>query len=294
MLGQIGVISKAGSGSSFWIELPFKAVAKTLSAYYEATPVVDQEILFRGRVLLVDDNDINLMLGTMLLEDLGVSVATANSGEQAVELAVGEDFDLVLMDISMPGIDGFEATRRICADEGGQDIPVVALSAYASSVEQEKSRACGMRGYLTKPIEREKLLSTLETWLLRKGKDEQLFADEQAVIQEPVRLDREVLGNLLKQIGRERLSSIILKFCDEADRRWRTLQLASNNNDVVREAHTLASTCRSFGLPEVADALNVIEAQANTPVGSSSDFVAETGQKLNRGMLALKAELSNF
>ena len=292
MSGRIGVSSTPGMGATFWIELPFPAITGSAAVPREAAATVDANTEFAGRVLLVDDNETNLMLGTMILEGMGVTVIPASSGEEAVKLATTSSLDLVLMDISMPGIDGFEATRWIRASLDAQSLPVVALTAYASSVEQAKSEECGMNDYLTKPIDREKLVTALEAWLPRIDGEES-EAHGQATPEGQV--DREALDNLLQQIGRDNLASVITKFCDEADRRWTALESARNESDLAREAHTLASTCRSFGLPAVADKLNCIERHAKFgDEGGEPPCVMETGRQLNRGLLELKAELARL
>jgi signal transduction histidine kinase/DNA-binding NarL/FixJ family response regulator len=292
MSGKIGVSSAPGMGATFWIELPFPAVTGSAAGPSEAAATVDANTEFAGRVLLVDDNETNLMLGTMILEGMGVTVIPASSGEEAVKLATSSSPDLVLMDISMPGIDGFEATRQIRASLDAQSLPVVALTAYASSVEQAKSEKCGMNDYLTKPIEREKLVAALEAWLPRIERE---ASEVHGQATHEGQVDREALDNLLQQIGRDNLASVITKFCDEADRRWSALESASNESDLARESHTLASTCRSFGLPAVADKLNCIERHAkfgDEPGGPPC--VMETGRQLKRGLLELKAEFARL
>ncbi len=120
----------------------------------------------RGRVLLVDDNRINLMLAEALLSKLGIEVSTRTDGHQAVEAVVNGDFDLVLMDCQMPEMDGYEATRQLRAMEGRfADLPIVALTAGAMKSDRDACFAAGMTDYLTKPIEVERLKSVLERLL---------------------------------------------------------------------------------------------------------------------------------
>jgi len=295
MEGRIGISSAPGIGSTFWIELPFVAIAGSIAGQYEATATVDAKTEFAGRVLLVDDNQTNLMLGTMILEGMGITVTPASSGEEAVEIATTSSLDLVLMDISMPGIDGFEATRQIRESLDEQGLPVVALTAYASSTEQAKSKACGMNDYLTKPIERDKLVTALEAWLPRVDGEVSQSPAQAALADESSQVDREVIDNLLKQIGRDNLTSVIFKFCDEADRRWSALENACNESDLAREAHTLASTCRSFGLPAVANKLDCIERHAKFGAeGGEPPCVVETGRQLHEGLMELKTELTRL
>ena len=205
----------------------------------------------------------------------------ACSGEAAVARALGEAFDLVLMDISMPGIDGYEATRQIRLGKSADELPVIALTAYASSVERENSEVSGMNDYLTKPIERDKLAAVLERWL-------PLSAAVSAV-------DTPMLESMLDQIGRENLVKVIGKFRDEASDRWRTLAQASSSADLARESHTLASTCSSFGLPAIAEQLRDIEATAKA--GGTVDAVADLdviGKELETGLQLLQSVVAEL
>lgn len=295
MAGVIGVLSSTGNGSIFWIELPLPAVTGSTAGPAEATATVAAKAEFAGQVLLVDDNETNLMLGTMILEGMGVTVIPARSGEEAVEIATTGNPGLVLMDISMPGIDGFEATRRIRTSLDAKSLPVVAFTAYASSVEQAKSKTCGMNDYLTKPVDREKLAIVLEQWLPRIDRDESIFRGQPAPGGASTMVDQETLDKLLQQIGRDSLTSVISRFCDEADRRWAALKSAANKNDLAREAHTLASTCRSFGLPSVADKLNCVERHAKFgAVEAEPPCIAGIGRELTEGLLELKEAIARL
>jgi signal transduction histidine kinase/CheY-like chemotaxis protein len=295
MNGSIGVSSTTGTGTTFWIELPFPATTRSPASPSEESAIIEESTLFKGRVLLVDDNETNLMLATMILEGMGVTVTPASSGEEAVQIATASDLDLVFMDISMPGIDGFEATRQIRATLDAQSLPVVALTAYASSAERAKSEACGMNGYLTKPIERKKLITTLAAWVPRREGDETKPRGQAALEGESYQVDQAALDNLLLQIGRENLASVIAKFYDEAGRRWSALESAPNDADLAREAHTLASTCRSFGLPAVADKLNCIERHAKFGTGGQEPpCIVETGRQLIEDLMELKAVVARL
>ncbi len=114
------------------------------------------------RVLYVDDNEDNIYMLKMRLELLGdFEVLVAEDGEMGCEVATIERPDIILMDLEMPVINGWEATRRLKSQPQTRDIPVVALSAHALSGEREKAIAAGCDEFDTKPIEFERLLSTL-------------------------------------------------------------------------------------------------------------------------------------
>ena len=116
------------------------------------------------KILIVEDVELNVELLVQLLEDDYVLV-TAADGEEGVALARRERPDLILMDMSLPVLDGWEATRRIKGDEALRDIPIIGLSAHAMGGDAEKAREAGCDGYLTKPLDDELLFETLTRWL---------------------------------------------------------------------------------------------------------------------------------
>jgi CheY-like chemotaxis protein len=114
------------------------------------------------RVLYIEDNDDNVYMLKMRLELLDeFEVLTAGDGEQGCDMAAAERPDLVLMDLEMPGIDGWEATRRLKSNPQTCDIPVIALSAHALAGSREKALAAGCDEFDTKPVEFDRLLATM-------------------------------------------------------------------------------------------------------------------------------------
>ena len=116
-----------------------------------------------AHVLLVEDHDINRAIATRILERSGYRVTPAENGQIAVELFHTGTFDIILMDIQMPVLDGYQATARIRASEGGTKIPIIALTAHAVKGDREKCLAAGMDDYLTKPLDRQSLLDKLSS-----------------------------------------------------------------------------------------------------------------------------------
>lgn len=118
-----------------------------------------------SRILLVEDNDFNRDMLSRRLKRRGYEIINAADGEQALRLASAEPPDLILMDINLPGMDGWEATRRIRADELTASIPIIALTAHARTGDREKTIGAGCDEYETKPVNFESLLSKMETLL---------------------------------------------------------------------------------------------------------------------------------
>ncbi|TFG48072.1 MAG: response regulator [Candidatus Brocadiia bacterium] len=123
-------------------------------------------IKFKGRVLVAEDSPTNIKLIEMLLRNMGLDVTLAKDGREAVKAALAADFDLILMDIQMPVMNGYEAAELL--KEKGISAPVIALTANAMKGDEEKCLAAGCDAYITKPIEKAKLIDTLTKFLTQK------------------------------------------------------------------------------------------------------------------------------
>jgi two-component system cell cycle response regulator DivK len=123
-----------------------------------------------AKILLVEDNEMNRDMLSRRLTRRGHEVAVAVDGQQGVDMASSENPDIILMDMSLPVIDGWEATRRIKADDALKAIPVIALTAHAMAGDREQALAAGCDDYDTKPIELDRLLTKINTHLTRIGK----------------------------------------------------------------------------------------------------------------------------
>ena len=161
--GEIEVQSAVGKGSIFRFEIPLAYAAddEQLEAFMTAPPAGVER--YEGRVLLVDDNEINRLLNAQVLESMSLNVVTAGSGSEAVEwlAAHSNGVDLVFMDLDLPHIDGLEATRRIREIPGLDSLPVIALTAHSSPENRRRSQEVGMLGMLGKPLDLNELRATL-------------------------------------------------------------------------------------------------------------------------------------
>ncbi len=141
----------------------------TVSSGMERRQDVDLDDIGGARILLVDDNAINQEVAAEFLHTVGMTVTSAGNGREALQALDGQTFDLVLMDIQMPEMDGLEATRRIRSIPRFQDLPIIAMTAHAMTGDRDKSLAAGMNDHITKPIDQKILYQTLKQWIPPTG-----------------------------------------------------------------------------------------------------------------------------
>ena len=173
MHGDAGAESVLGQGSTFWFTARLKLAAPSGSAG-EATLPDDAESrlkqIYGGRrVLLVEDEPVNQEIACMLLEDVDLLVDVANDGVEAVERASQARYDLILMDMQMPRLDGLQATRLIRHLPDYERTPIVAMTANAFAEDKERCLAAGMSDFIAKPVNPEVLFATLFNNLEQSG-----------------------------------------------------------------------------------------------------------------------------
>ena len=206
---------------------------------------------------MVEDNEINRFLLRRYLEGAGHKVTEAMDGQHGVEMAQAHGYDVILMDISMPRMDGIAATERI-RNAGGPSAKarILALTAHAMPEEQQKFRTVGMETGLTKPISRVELLRRLA------GDFDGEAGGASESGQDGI-LDAAPLAELIGQIGPEMAAMLIQRLVAEADtsvERIMTLQDAAHDGDVARMAHQLAGTCGTFGTVRLRVVLSGVDA----------------------------------
>jgi len=150
MGGEIGMDSREGEGSTFWFTVRMTA----LTGLPEAPATEAREALARLRVLVVEDNPLNQKITLRMLQKLGCETALAENGREAVTAVESSRYDLILMDVQMPVMDGVDATRLIRAREAqaGGHVPILALTANATVHDRDRCLTAGMQGFLTKPV----------------------------------------------------------------------------------------------------------------------------------------------
>ncbi len=223
----------------------------------------------RFRILLAEDNHTNQVVALTMLERMGYRVDVAGNGVEAVEAAQARPYDLVLMDMMMPGMDGLDATRAIRTLPGTVGrIPILALTANAFAHDREACLGAGMNGFIAKPLTADRLAGAIAPYLREDLREE--TAENDAVM-----VDTGVLERLLRDLGREGMAEAVCALVDDAPKRVRRIREGLRVGDfptLAMEAHALKSILMTFGLPGLANEAHAIElaSKAGEPVESGA------------------------
>ena len=166
MNGHIEVSSTKGEGTTITLTIPFTAGTEKDIPQTKGK-ITDSSILNEKKILLVEDNEMNRLVASTLLENYGVSIFEVHNGAEAVRALKTGYYDLVLMDVQMPVLNGLDATR-IIRQEINQFVPIIALTANAIKGEADKCLKAGMNDYISKPFEEDELINAIARWLGEK------------------------------------------------------------------------------------------------------------------------------
>ena len=255
------------------------AVAKTGSDSLPRSPGL--------RILLAEDNQVNQAVATRLLHKMGHTFAVANNGKEALAMLAARTFDLVLMDIQMPEMDGFEATRRIRKDESGTSnrMPIIAMTAHAMKGDRERCLEAGMDEYVSKPIIAAKLDLAMATVLKARKAIYPADAEETTSnLREETTARPDVMWDRFNALGNlggdeELLGQVIEIFMEEAPKHLAELRLALVEHDaktVEKAAHSLKGELGYFGVPEISRTARELEEKGSLSEWSGTAQLLES------------------
>jgi signal transduction histidine kinase/DNA-binding response OmpR family regulator len=258
MGGEVGVCSTEGHGSTFWLKVPIRLCEVTAVQARRHAEAETSASRFAGspsrRILLAEDNFTNAMVAGDMLESEGHTVVHVKNGRAAVAAAREGNFDLILMDISMPDMDGIEATMMIREHEltnGLSPVPIFALTANAMPDEVERFRKAGMNSCLTKPIRRhilvEAIASMHETQQGQVSEAEATMTENTETV--PV-IDHSVLIELENATNPTLVKRVLDKYLEEAASRLRDARAAAQAGNLValqKMAHSLSGSSSTVG-----------------------------------------------
>ncbi|MFT4276719.1 MAG: ATP-binding protein [Rhodopseudomonas sp.] len=306
MGGKIGVVSTPGKGSEFHFSL-------TLPIAQDAAPPEqdDQDVFaqFRARieasgrplrVLVVDDNPTNRTIATQMLGEFRVQTNTACDGTEAVTAATRFSYDVILMDVRMPEMDGLDATRAIRAQGGALAVvPIIAFTANAFAEDAAACRAAGMNDHVAKPVRKKALVEAILRALppLSPAARSPLPPSGPAAIKAPpapaaVAVDapetvragqlyvgRKAFGHLVDEIGKDATLAVLSVFVRDTASRialFDTLEVTTDHRRIEREAHSLKSAAATFGLDRLSALARELEQAA--PHLTQTDYLVLTGR----------------
>ncbi len=284
MDGTISISSAPGVGSTFTFTIP---VERASAATGSVVQVVPDDTKLHGRVLIAEDSETNAMVAKKMLDRIGLEFEHVTDGAAAVDAALSGKFDVVLMDVSMPNLDGLEATRIL--RQRGYTVPIIAMTAHALKGDRDRAFEVGMSGYVTKPVRPNALRDALSKWL--SGTPDNMEAESKESIVAALDTDaiQEVWNGDL-----ETFSEIGRIFLDELS--WRIPGLHDANADELEHhAHSLKGAASNIGATELSRlaaelerlAKSGIQGRIGTLIGSIESEADRVRDALNQDYLGV-------
>ena len=312
MGGEVGVESRLGEGSRFWFTVRLHIAGMEYGA---ASSVNDYDrarissgschAILRGtRVLLVEDDRTNQMVALGLLEALEMEVDVADNGKAAIQMLGDKDYEIVLMDMHMPIMDGVAATRAIREKERFAELPIIAMTANAMQSHKEECLAAGMNDFIAKPFNPDRLYAAIHTWVTGAG-DAPVFKAEKfkQLDGEAVALPSGIKG-LDVRAGLRRVAGMkglyvktLRNFVNDQDgvvERLRRLIADEDIETAVREAHTLKGAAGMIEAREIYGLARAVEQELESgEVATGLVLLDQLGLELPRLLDALRKAIDD-
>lgn len=307
--GKINVVSKEGEGSTFNFIIKCKIQSKedVKDLNKNENEVFESQFFggmenYRGngfkkkrekfKILLAEDNHINQKVTIKILNTFGFNVTAVSDGQEAISAVKNGNFDLILMDLQMPVVDGFKATETIRSlPDSKRDIPIIALTAHALIGDKEKCLNAGMTDYISKPVSGQDLLKKIDVLLdirMDEGRQKVIAIKETNHVLDESRLKNVSLGD------KEFEKDLLMSYLSDLDEKYKHLTTLLNNHDlgkIIETVHSIKGSSYSIGATKVGDEAYAIELS-----GKNKDWVNVNAriEKFDQIILETNREIKNY